>query len=209
MLAPVSNGPASALDKKKRVNSDADDELRDYCQRTPHIPTMDNPLEWWAENTHRFPRLAKLSRSYLAIPATSTPSERVFSWQATLSPDSGQASFPHMLMRWCSSTQTKYLERWTLSWRTASKVLRNALLREFFAVDFETRHFTDHRRWSASDANTALPSSSMTHHFRGASMQEEGRSPLETGTYTSTHPQINSPAGPEPSSRLYLRSTLP
>jgi len=64
---------------KKRVNSDADDELRDYCQRTPHIPTIDNPLEWWAENSHRFPRLAKLSRSYLAIPATSTPSERVCS----------------------------------------------------------------------------------------------------------------------------------
>ncbi|KAI4817520.1 hypothetical protein KUCAC02_010911 [Chaenocephalus aceratus] len=59
--------------KIKRVYSDADDELRDYCQRTPHIPTMDNPLEWWAENAHRVPRLAKLSRSYLAIPATGTP----------------------------------------------------------------------------------------------------------------------------------------
>ncbi|KAI4817482.1 hypothetical protein KUCAC02_010879 [Chaenocephalus aceratus] len=64
--------------KRKRVNGDADDELREYCQ-TPHIPTMDNPLEWWAQNAHRFPRVAKLSRSYLAIPATSTPSERVFS----------------------------------------------------------------------------------------------------------------------------------
>ncbi|KAJ4947531.1 hypothetical protein JOQ06_009566 [Pogonophryne albipinna] len=59
--------------KRKWVNSDADHEQRDYCQRTPHIPTMDNPLEWWAENVHRFPRLAKLSRSYLTIPATSTP----------------------------------------------------------------------------------------------------------------------------------------
>ncbi|KAK5918759.1 hypothetical protein CgunFtcFv8_003494 [Champsocephalus gunnari] len=65
--------------KTKRVNSDADDELRDYCQWTPHIPTMDNPLEWWADDAHRFPRLAKLSRSYLAIPATGTPSERVCS----------------------------------------------------------------------------------------------------------------------------------
>ncbi|KAJ4947502.1 hypothetical protein JOQ06_009537 [Pogonophryne albipinna] len=71
MLAPVSNGPASAQDRgrraaKKRVNSDADDELRDYCQRTLHIPT---------ENVHRVPRLTKLSRSYLAIPATGTPME--------------------------------------------------------------------------------------------------------------------------------------
>ncbi|KAI4830995.1 hypothetical protein KUCAC02_002596 [Chaenocephalus aceratus] len=65
--------------KRKWVNSDADHEQRDYCQRTPHIPTMGNPLEWWAENAHRVRRLAKLSRSYLTIPATGTPSERVFS----------------------------------------------------------------------------------------------------------------------------------
>ncbi|KAJ3581048.1 hypothetical protein NHX12_017110, partial [Muraenolepis orangiensis] len=101
--------------KKKRVNSDADDELRDYCQRTPHIPTMDNPLEWWAENTHRFPRFR--GATWLFQPQA--PRVRgFFPWQATLSPDSGQASFPHMSMCWRSSTQTKYLERWTLSWRT-------------------------------------------------------------------------------------------
>ncbi|KAJ8388164.1 hypothetical protein AAFF_G00136300 [Aldrovandia affinis] len=43
------------------------------------IPTMSNPLEWWARNEKQFPRLAKLAKSYLAIPATSTPSERAFS----------------------------------------------------------------------------------------------------------------------------------
>ncbi|KAI4812810.1 hypothetical protein KUCAC02_024178 [Chaenocephalus aceratus] len=75
----VSTGQRQTSSKIKRVYSDADDELRDYCQRTLHIPTVNNPLEWWAENAHRVPRLAKLSRSYLAIPATGTPSERVFS----------------------------------------------------------------------------------------------------------------------------------
>ena len=40
---------------------------------------MENPLAWWAQNEGRYPRLAKLSKIYLAIPATSTPSERVFS----------------------------------------------------------------------------------------------------------------------------------
>ncbi|KAI4798076.1 hypothetical protein KUCAC02_023593 [Chaenocephalus aceratus] len=65
----VSTGQRQTSSKIKRVYSDADDELRDYCQRTLHIPTMNNPLEWWAENAHRVPRLAKLSRSYLAIPA--------------------------------------------------------------------------------------------------------------------------------------------
>lgn len=37
------------------------------------------PLEWWRNNQRRFPSVAKLAKRYLAIPATSTPSERVFS----------------------------------------------------------------------------------------------------------------------------------
>lgn len=43
-----------------------------------------NPLPWWKENSHRFPLLAKLAQVYLAIPATSAPSERVWSRAARI-----------------------------------------------------------------------------------------------------------------------------
>ena len=38
-----------------------------------------NPISWWAENQNVYPLLQKLARQYLHIPATSTPSEIIFS----------------------------------------------------------------------------------------------------------------------------------
>ena len=36
------------------------------------------PLTWWKNNEKRFPKQAKVAKSLLNIPATSTPSERIF-----------------------------------------------------------------------------------------------------------------------------------
>ena len=49
-------------------------EIRRYKE-----PCEINPLEWWKRNEDWYPALAKMARNYLAVPATSTPSERTFS----------------------------------------------------------------------------------------------------------------------------------
>jgi hypothetical protein len=38
-----------------------------------------NPLEWWKKHANRFPVLSHLARELLAIPATSAPSEHIWS----------------------------------------------------------------------------------------------------------------------------------
>lgn len=38
-----------------------------------------SPLEWWKVNENRYAALAPVARQFLAVPATSTPSERIFS----------------------------------------------------------------------------------------------------------------------------------
>ena len=43
------------------------------------VPRAINPLQWWKNNCMSFPMMAKIAQSLLCTPATSTPSERVFS----------------------------------------------------------------------------------------------------------------------------------
>lgn len=53
-------------------------EIDAYLKEIP-INKSSNILLWWKNNSIRYPKLSKLAKKYLCIPATSTPSERVFS----------------------------------------------------------------------------------------------------------------------------------
>ncbi len=62
------------------VSSDVSDvDLRGYLS-VPIQPRQSDPFKWWSEEgVKRFPLLCQLARKYLSFPATSVPSERVFS----------------------------------------------------------------------------------------------------------------------------------
>lgn len=45
----------------------------------PALSDDANPLQWWSGQQNTLPLLAKYARKYLAIPASSVPSERIFS----------------------------------------------------------------------------------------------------------------------------------
>ena len=60
-----------------RDEQPADDLQRFFNE--PRLPRSTCPLYWWKENNKRFKSLAELGKVYLSVPATSVPSERVFS----------------------------------------------------------------------------------------------------------------------------------
>ena len=45
-----------------------------------HMPSRESsPLQWWKMNSSRYNLLVPLVKRYFSVPATSTPSERIFS----------------------------------------------------------------------------------------------------------------------------------
>lgn len=66
--------PAPSLSQADRIRT----ELATY-PLISEISEDADPLQWWKKHEENFLRLSKLARKYLSIPATSAPSERLFS----------------------------------------------------------------------------------------------------------------------------------
>ncbi|KAM6100809.1 E3 SUMO-protein ligase ZBED1-like [Pterocles gutturalis] len=52
-------------------------QLENYIVE-PLCKRSTDPLHWWKSNQHRFPAVARLSRQYLAVPATAVPPHQAF-----------------------------------------------------------------------------------------------------------------------------------
>ena len=67
------------IDKEQsQVSNPSELELQ-YYVKMPNLHRTSNPLMWWDAQSHALPEMSKLARQYLSIPATSVPSERIFS----------------------------------------------------------------------------------------------------------------------------------
>ncbi|GFR92103.1 zinc finger BED domain-containing protein 1 [Elysia marginata] len=54
------------------------DELQRYVEERP-ISRQENPLEWWMDREHLYPKLCKIVKRFLCIPATAVPAKKFFS----------------------------------------------------------------------------------------------------------------------------------
>jgi hypothetical protein len=54
-------------------------EIENYLDPQLNVPPSTDPLFWWNQNKCQYPKIAVAARKWLCVPASSTPSERVFS----------------------------------------------------------------------------------------------------------------------------------
>uniref|UniRef100_A0A1X7SR93 HAT C-terminal dimerisation domain-containing protein n=1 Tax=Amphimedon queenslandica TaxID=400682 RepID=A0A1X7SR93_AMPQE len=54
-------------------------EEMEYFRKEPVLGLESDVFEWWRKNQEMFPHLSDIARKLLCIPATSVPSERIFS----------------------------------------------------------------------------------------------------------------------------------
>ena len=77
---PASKRPRTELDFLIFDIPDIDDpsdEIQQYLSEK--VSPAVNPLTWWKDNEVKYPKIALIAKKTLAVPATSVPSERVFS----------------------------------------------------------------------------------------------------------------------------------
>jgi hypothetical protein len=71
-IAKFSHKPASSIVRTLRT------ELNAYTS-VQQVSLDTDPLMWWKQDVQEFPRLARTTRQYLTVPATSASPKRLFS----------------------------------------------------------------------------------------------------------------------------------
>lgn len=81
--APVSEPSTLFIDREQLLRDEIVSEIKRF-QEEPDLGELtsgdlQNPLIWWKQNESKFPRISKVAKRLLCIPATSAPAERLFS----------------------------------------------------------------------------------------------------------------------------------
>jgi hypothetical protein len=74
--AATTSSLLSSIYKKRKLN--VNEELENY-EKLPQEDPKTDPIDWWKLFSNKYPSLSKFAFDILCIPATSVPSEQIFS----------------------------------------------------------------------------------------------------------------------------------
>lgn len=72
-------GSSGEEDEEEETTSSLKTELSSYRRDKRMIDVSASPLNWWADNYQRYPKLSQIARRFLSPPPGSVPSEQLFS----------------------------------------------------------------------------------------------------------------------------------
>ena len=78
VAVPVLSPCKDSRVKQAEAKRTAEEELTMYMG-VQQVSSQDDPLMWWKEHENEYPRLARMAKEDLAVPATSASVERLFS----------------------------------------------------------------------------------------------------------------------------------
>jgi len=70
------------VEEEAKINEEVDTYLCYYSK--VDVQSIEYPLEWWKENRFKYPKVAIGARKWLSVCATSTPSERIFTFSSLI-----------------------------------------------------------------------------------------------------------------------------
>ena len=86
------------------VESNSDDitkEVTWYSSLPAVVDKNEDPLQWWKTHSSSFKRLGGFAGKYLCTPATSVPSERLFSLSGNIVTNKRNALTPDDVNKYC------------------------------------------------------------------------------------------------------------
>ena len=78
--APVHKNITDLINCELVCNSATQSEIEKFLSIQKGLPYDNDPLSWWKEHQHEYPKISMMARVFLSVPASTAASERVFSY---------------------------------------------------------------------------------------------------------------------------------
>ena len=128
---------ATPQDTRARITREVES-----CREEEQCPMLVHPMEWWRAHSSVYPTLLNVAVRYLMIPATSVPSERVFSAAGNIvSRRRSSLSHDNVSKLLFLHQNYKHYVDWQICWHKAETLTLISPVKIFFIASFTAKQW--------------------------------------------------------------------